>query len=620
MGGILAVSGAGEAGWGQRLLLEMSQLAPYRGRLETHSAGPVVLGVQTHARDASAAELDDLVVLVHGYVVSSSFSCGNADSAAHAVAARWREHGASTLKELDGEFSVLVFQRGPRLLHAACSVGGTRPLFFGTNGDVLCCGSEVRQVRRGLGVDPSLDEPSFVRMLLQRPLPMEGTLDSRVSRIYPSILYRFEASEPSRGPHRSPFWEPPLPGRGGETWSFRESAERTRRVVTRAVEDATPNRLWALSLSGGRDSGAIWALAVRSAAEQSQAFLGRACSLVFPDMKCDERSLIEDAIQHSGGPEPIWIEAASIDPIERGLALLPDLDVYPYLTTYFIDLVATAAAADGRPVVLTGNGGDEWLGGDPIPYLRQEFSSGHWIRGLRGLAGYELPPWVDRRRYIWSHGLRPAVGRTLRTLGLRRAQPPRWLSAPAWEEIREDPEIGWLDGQSGPVRSHLAESLHRRRTAFEFWSMEQVVSRRECEVRLPFMHRRVIDLAFRTPPEHVIGCRREKHLMREALSDLYPATVAGRVERTHFSDPFESRRESIVERLSSHRWAMQAIDSIDGDGLSGVVQESASATRLWSVLGLYMADRFVATSGLLEKADKNGVGDRRNDHDPRKLR
>lgn len=575
----------------------MVDVSSHRGGLEYGRCGSVTVGVQSMGWDGSLHEEGGLVFAIHGYATLSGNDRDRFRTAAQLVSSSWLEHGEACLARLDGEFSLLVVDPAAGQIIATCSVGGTRPLFFGSTPETLVVATEVRQVRTGLGLKPELDELNLIRMILNKPLPEGGTLDRKVWRVYPSQVHRFSTAEPGQAPARTAYWSPPRPATGGARWRFEESVARLREVLQEVVGSAVPQTPWALSLSGGRDSGALFSLASSVARSRGEEDMGRPVSLEFPGMKCDERRYIEDSVRHASALDPLWIDAAAIDPLDRSLEFVADLDTFPFLTTYFAGLVAAAAQANRRRVLITGNGGDEWLGGSTRPYLQQDIGSGRLLLGLRNLLRYELPAEARRGRFAWEWGLRPAAGSILRYLGWRRAPDrPSWVSEDCWEEIAEPVEIPWLKVERGPVREFLASCLHHRRTAADLWAMEQVVALRRCELRLPWMHRRLIDFAFQVPPEHVIGGVREKHLLRVALRGAFPPSVESRRHRTSFAEVFDSRKDLLCERLQSHDWVLGQVEGFDQAGLESQIARCDQSLSLRPTVGLYLVDRYLAAT------------------------
>ena len=231
-------------------------------------------------------------------------------------------------------------------------------------------------------------------------------------------------------------------------------------------------------------------------------------------------------------------------------------------------------------------------------YLQEELAAWRWRKGLGALWRYELPPEVSRARFIWLTGARPVGGALLRRLGLRGARQarfPAWLAAAGREVASESTGPSWLDAETGPVRSFLARTLHLRRTSFELAALEQVAARRQIEVRLPFMHRRLIEFAFEVPTRFVIAGSREKHLLLSALTGKLAPAVERRRSRTYFSAPFMSRIRELQHLFEAHDWILWDSDLIDRVGIERLRRERAKESSLRQLLGLYMADRFVAT-------------------------
>ena len=142
----------------------------------------------------------------------------------------------------------------------------------------------------------------------------------------------------------------------------------------------------------------------------------RPYSNIYPGLPCDETPFIQ-AILDFTGVDGELVDTSTVLASDYLETLCGRID-HPHLPNALpVELVCAAAAADSHSVLLTGLGGDEWLGGS-LDYIRELFYSGRMITALHDLWRVRLPSRLGgfRRKIIW---LSPQLGLAKR-LGFRR--------------------------------------------------------------------------------------------------------------------------------------------------------------------------------------------------------
>ena len=263
------------------------------------------------------------------------------------------------------------------------------------------------------------------------------------------------------------------------------------------------------SLSGGIDSSAIVALsALLAGANRRHAFTAS-----FPGFARDETCLAEEAARAAG-----VLEHHLIHP--HADQLLADLDRLvadqqePFMTTsiYAQWRVMAAARDAGVTVLLDGQGADELFGGYDL--------SGGWAlrsSGVRAAAGGLVrgPARLEKAKTM-------AVGTVPRVLvrQYRRSLASPYASAAAVEDAVsiEPPPVA---GRSPMQRNLLREAFHISLPGLlRFADRNSMAHSRE--LRLPYLDRRIAELALSLPPDYLFRSGTTKRVLRDAVRGIVP--------------------------------------------------------------------------------------------------
>ena len=503
--------------------------APYRGPGQVHAEDGIALGVQSLGWDASLAVHDDWLAAIHGYVGNwndlgvSSDRFRQATTDADRLLAAFLEMKDALFARLRGELAGILVHRARKQAWAFRDVLGCRPMFLREVEGCLYLASEISQTLApdGAKAVPFLDP--LVAFLANRAEPREETLCRGVVRLLPAHVQEIAFSGPACRTRLDRYWTPPREQEPqypiDETGIARKLRDHLARAAAYSVPKGQP---FAVALSGGLDSTALWALIVQSArGGDRDAAQGRPVSLVYPGLACDERSLIEMMASHTGA-SPIFVDVSRVRCDQEIERLVDRLGVTMPSPMYQLGPMLSATREDRRRVLLTGQGPDEWL------CAKRGFLARRLARGdLRGFVqdwkqcGRAWPPrWSPflRQQVVWAatSWLRAVPG-LARIERIRRI--PRWLSRKA--------AIGLLARAPTPFET-CTDPARRETLCLVEWHQsgqflepsELFAAREGVELRHPFQGLDLIDFAFRTPAAAFSGRARTKHLQRLATSDL----------------------------------------------------------------------------------------------------
>ncbi|MGH7296989.1 MAG: asparagine synthase-related protein, partial [Polyangiaceae bacterium] len=213
-------------------------------------------------------------------------------------------------------------------------------------------------------------------------------------------------------------------------------------------------------------------------------------------------------------------------------------------------LLADEERAAGFPVVLTGEGADELLGGYDVfraararralsgplarPFrstvyravehaTRQPAGLGRFLaanaahdEALTRAFGGVRPAWYD----VWQ--MLDVERDALLSRGGRRVRPVDEAPAGFRDLVRDD--AASLD----PLDADLALELETRLPSWILVIGDRTAMARGVEMRVPFLDHRVIELVAAMPPAVKMSGLREKAVLRDAVRDLLPARIVRR--------------------------------------------------------------------------------------------
>jgi asparagine synthase (glutamine-hydrolysing) len=329
------------------------------------------------------------------------------------------------------------------------------------------------------------------------------------------------------------YWEPP-----DRVDDARHSVSACGAELLRLLEASVSDRLVAdvpvgLFLSGGIDSGSVALMVKRQGAAADAVNVG------FKEAAYNERPLAEKTAAFLG--LRLLAEEAAIDPFTPGF--FDDLIRHhgqPFYDTSAVPTRAVSRAARRHfKVVLSGDGGDELLGG----YLAHARNERLHRPGMRALGAImptpdflENLPWPRGEHLTRSMALVASVGDGLlphvmagvfsdrMILKLTKGTPWEREAKAHLEEARADSRALWFstrDVQLAYSRYQIRHSLPEEiLTKVDRMSMAESL-----EVRAPFLDSRLAEYALSLPAHLKIRNGVGKWVLREALQGLLPRQV-----------------------------------------------------------------------------------------------
>jgi asparagine synthase (glutamine-hydrolysing) len=486
----------------------------------------------------------------------------------------WLQWGEGALERVNGMFAFGVWDSRERALTLASDPFGEKPLYWTTAGGRLTFASDMRAI---LQVEPSLgapDESALAPFVALGLLPgIERTFFAAIARLPGGHLLRWHAGEIET----ARYWWP----RETEAPATYEQAVETLREL---LSDSIRLRLRAdvpvgTSLSGGIDSSAIVALSAQLAGEHTR----HAFTASFPGFARDEWSRAHEVAQKSNVVEHHRVCPAAAELLDDLDRLVLDQEE-PFMTTsiYAQWRVMAAAREAGVTVLLDGQGADELFGGYDVSggWALQSIGAGSAVRGL--ITG---PARLDRAKALGFDTLPRALARRYRRLA---ASPYASQEAIAAAVVIEPPSV---PGRSPLQRELLREAIHTSLPGLlRFADRDSMAHSRE--VRLPFLDRRIAEFALSLPADFLYRGGVTKSVLRDAVSDLVPASVLQQREKIRFETPeqawfsmpaFLQRAREVLLDPAIRADGLYDFDAIDADARAG---RWRNAPALWRAMNV----------------------------------
>ena len=474
----------------------------------------------------------------------------------------YEDLGPECLHQLRGEFAFVIWDSRNQRLFAARDRFGVKPLFHAEHDGALYFASEAKALF-AMGVPAAWNHESvFAGGFV---IPGERTLFNGVQAVPPGYFMR--ATQAGSRLHQ--YWDVDYPrdDAAPAPKTDREYIEGFRAVL----EEAVKTRLRADVPVGCYLSGGIDSCAVLGLASLHHAGPVRAYTLTFESGAYDESVIAEEMAKRAGAEfRPVTAHQHDLADNFRGSVIQAELPCNNAHTVAKY-MLSRAVRADGRKVVLTGEGSDEILAG--YPHFRRDMLLHH----TEGQSPAEVQRLMDElvannqvsRGLLMPEGDSAVRASTKDVLGFV----PSWLEAQAigaqrMKEIMRDDFLA-AQGDVDSVGEFLSSIDVKRRiegrnavhvalylwakTALPHYILSNLGDRMEMahsvEGRVPFMDHHVAEYLHQVPVSLKIRGMTEKYILREAVKDVITETVYKREKHPFMSPPSTHHREAPLHQL-----------------------------------------------------------------------
>ncbi|WP_296614176.1 asparagine synthase-related protein [Sphingomonas sp.] len=465
------------------------------------------------------------------------------------VLAAWQRFGEGLLDRLVGDFAFAVWDARTRQLSCARSPIGWRPFLWAATAGGIAFATEPAMLIRGAGISRAIDEGTIGEHLSARFVTETDTLWKHVKRLPPGHLLVADA-----GDIRTRRWlEGPFEdfSRLSDSEHIERFCELFDQALIATARSAGPV---AAHLSGGLDSSSVVCRSHDLVDAGRLAAMPRTVSARFPGEPCDEGRWIEAVEAQCGirsqtvtGARYDWSRAANWSADTLHLPLRPN-------TAATIMASCDWLHANHLSVLLTGEGGDDWLTGG-FAYFPDLLRAGRLPSLVRdGLSAGFGTGFAQRLRWTLSSAIGPIVSSRRRARVLRphldfTLAAPDWI-APDWAQ-----RIGLVDRwREAPRPPAFARMAHEQRYAVYSLARRHMntdnvlgyAASKGVELRHPFHDFRLTRFAMGASGGMLRRHGVRKFLLREAMRGSLPEMVRQRTDKADMSAPVY---DAVADRL-----------------------------------------------------------------------
>lgn len=493
----------------------------------------------------------------------------------HLVLAMYKLYGRNCPERLTGDYALAIWESRDRLLFCARSLLGWRPFLWWTDEATFAFATEIKQLFAAGGIDRAINEGMVGEVLAHSMTHAEETLWKGVYRLPPGYAMTVSQGRTRTWRwHQPPFQEDSPQTEGAYVERFRELFDQSIKSCVRSITPVTSQ------LSGGLDSSSIVCRAAQLHKKGEIALPVQPISAVFPGRRHDESEWI-DMVASKAGITPKRFEPSPYD-WSRAIAWTRDTLNLPLRpNAHLMDSTAAQVPGYGSRVLLTGEGGDDWLNGSHshwadllhrlkfIQLLREGFgpdgNRSAWSKARR-LAGNSVGPWVSTR---------------LRDFAIYSARPGSDLAPwirPEWakqiglaERLRRFNVTPGLDGIAQQQRYQRYLGIRHHVT---YDGVLSSMARKGIEVRHPFHDRRLTEFILCLPGNLLRRGAQRKYILRQAMAGVLPEPIRTRMTKATFVTTFVDSIEEYLAARPLHQWSAVSRGWVNADALVVALNEN----------------------------------------------
>ena len=471
------------------------------------------------------------------------------------ILAAYDAWGPACVRRFNGMWAFVLYDRARHRLFASRDRLGVKPLYYVATPLGIVFASEIGALLECPGVRPTIAMRRLGRYLVDRHI------DDAADTIYRDIRevrggHTLELDTDTGAMALSRYWD--LPDEPDLELTDAAALDR----FSELIEDAVRLRLHAdvpvaITLSGGLDSSVLTVAASRVAGSAVNTFTSR-----FPGDPALDESGYAASVAEVCGAVAHYVQPSTDRLIDEEVALTTHQALpFTSLSLYVHWAILAAIRAQGVPVVLSGQGGDEtFLGYDryhtsallhampnPIRAAAELWQGGHHSdRGVMGLATMAM--------YFTA----PLLQRVMRRRRVQHVVRARWL-----QQL-----TGPTREVSGDIRRQQRDELQSLCLPALLRYDDRTAGALGMETRLPFLDYRIVEFAYRLPLHHKIRRGWTKYLLRRYLARHGCDAVAWRRRKYAFYAPQAAWTRRLIAARGSALGATPFARALLEDGVS----------------------------------------------------
>jgi asparagine synthase (glutamine-hydrolysing) len=432
-----------------------------------------------------------------------------------------------------GDFAFCLWNKRAKQLFCARDILGIKPFYYFSDTQKFLCASELHQLFECPDASREPNEEMIGEYLAASPSNCEETLYRAIKRLPPAHCLNIQS-----GRIRTWRYWTTNPAKEVRYNGDDEYANHFLELFSEAVRCRlrSHGRVGA-DLSGGLDSSSVVSVAQNLRRHDSRGI--ETFSLVFPGRACDERKHIDAVVRK-------WDVLANFhEPNERQVGWFLDhvrryKDLPDYPNSVMSYPLKALARNKGFRVILSGDGGDQWLDGSHdscTDLLRQMKLSALWRQVCSNYQTNGRGEYVRKSLKRWLSQL----------LFARKPTVPSRNCIPEYINDEFAQKIGLADRLQLSIPNLSLRSsaqFEMNATLTSGWSAhgnetgDRALSWLQIEQRHPLNDRRIIEFAMALPDDQRHRGSQRRFILRQSMRGLLPETVRTRADKADFSHVF----------------------------------------------------------------------------------
>lgn len=429
----------------------------------------------------------------------------------------YEEFGPELVKKLRGMFAFIIWDKKKKKVFGARDYFGIKPLYYSKMNKTLMFGSEIKSFMEHPDFKKELNEEALEQYLSFQYSPMAETFFKGVYKLPPAHYFTYENGKMNI----ERYWEPKFEGEDDKTleeWVDLIDDQFKESVRTHKISDVEVGCF----LSSGVDSSYVAAT-----------FNGdKTFTVGFDYHKYNEIGYAKELSKH-----------INIDNYSKTITTKEYWDVLPKVQYQMDEPLADPAAvalyfvsqlaSEHVKVVLSGEGADELFGGYNI-YKEPGALAGYqklpkWFRKCLGAIANKMPDIKGKsflirgsktieERFIGNANMFSVKERKKLLKNPKASNTPMDLCMPYYNKVKnkdDETKMQYLD-------------LHMWMAGDILLKADKMSMAHSLELRVPFLDKKVMELAGRIPTKYRVNKENTKYAMRLAAKRNIPDKVANK--------------------------------------------------------------------------------------------
>lgn len=450
-----------------------------------------------------------------------------AEGAAAVALAVYRERGEAALEQMQGNFAFVLIDTRQQHVLLAVDRSGTERLCFVQVGSTLVFSTSARAIAHHPLVAAPVNQQALYEYLYCHMVPSPDTAFAGVSKLLPAQRVRFDG----RSVSQRFYWQLAYDASaaGDEGAMRKRFLDLTEQGVRRQIDEIRPTGAF---LSGGTDSSTVSGMLGKVSGKPAETF-----SIGFDAQGFDELEYARITSRHFGTHAHEYYVTA--DDVVEAMPLIAAAYDEPFgnasaAPTYFC---ARMAREHGIEVVLAGDGGDEFFGGNERYAKQGVFEHFHRVpSALRKLLepvvmnfplGASIMPVRKARSYIQQ--ARVPLPDRMETYNFLHRSPleeifePEFLAVVNTERPLELAREAYFRCASPDPVERMMHLDHKITLADnDLRKVTRMCEAAGVEVRFPFLDDDLVAFSGQLKPEQKVHKGRLRVLFKDALRGFLP--------------------------------------------------------------------------------------------------